>query len=225
MRRHVIGTVTSAQDYLPIRVKNALMILRRYPYWRNAGIIYIHIPKAAGFSISMALYGRPLGHLPAAEIRGIYPQLFDRLAVFSVTRNPWARLVSAYNFVVRGGTRDAGVRQRKDYSGPQFRSFPAFVDEWLTGRDLRRLDYVFQPQWRFLTDSRGRVLVDFIGKVEDLAEVEAFLSKEAGRRVAIEAHNMLGAGRRYREFYKEPWLIDRVGELYKADVQMFRYEF
>jgi chondroitin 4-sulfotransferase 11 len=213
------------QVLLPRPLEHGAMILRRRGHWRRANVIFIHIPKAAGTSISGAVYGRPLGHLRAADIRRIYPGLFRRLPVFAVTRNPWDRLVSAYQFAVRGGTGEAGMRNRQMYRTSAFRSFEAFIEEWLVGQDLGKLDYVFQPQSLYVTDGRGTVIVDFIGRTEAMPEVEAWLAETLGRRIAIGHRNATSERRDYRECYLHRSLINRVGDLYRADVELFDYDY
>lgn len=54
---------------LPDSVRVPLDILRRCPRWKATGVIFVHVPKAAGVSVSRALYGRPLGHFRALDIR------------------------------------------------------------------------------------------------------------------------------------------------------------
>lgn len=217
--------IVGLQELLPAGLKHSLMVVRRVPHWRRSRVIFIHIPRAAGTSISCAIYGRPLGHMRAAAIRRIVPGLFERLPVFTVTRNPWDRLVSAYQFVVQDGTAEAGLRRHAVYRSPSFRSFPSFVEEWLSGQDLERLDYVFQPQSTFITDGRGQVIVDFVGRLEAMPEVEAFLGASLGRPVVIERRNTSRRPRDYRQFYPDSSLINRVGDLYRADVDRLGYDY
>jgi hypothetical protein len=218
-------SIVGLQDLLPRGLKHSLMVFRRVPRWRESGVIFIHIPRAGGTSVSRAIYGRPLGHLRAADIRRAVPHLFERLPVVAVARNPWDRLASAYKFVVQGGTAEAGVRRRQIYGSRAFRSFSSFVEEWLSAQDLERLDYVFQPQSAYVTDAQGRVIVDFVGRLEAMPAVEAFLAACLGRRVAIDLRNASSRPRDYREFYRDAGLINRVGDLYRADVDRFGYDY
>jgi hypothetical protein len=213
------------QTLLPRPLEHGAMIVRRRGHWRRANLIFIHIPKAAGTSISGAVYGRPLGHLRAADIRRIYPGLFRRLPVFAVTRNPWDRLASAYRFAVRGGTSEAGMRNRQMYRTGAFRSFEAFVEEWLVEQNLDEADYVFQPQSVYVTDRHGNVIVDFLGKTEAMPEVEAWLAETLGCHIAIGHRNALNGSGSYRESYPCVSLVNRVGDLYRSDVELFGYDF
>ena len=51
-----------------------------------------------------------------------------------------------------------------------------FVRDWLQERDLHSLDYVFQPQYRFVEDRRGNIIVDYVGRIERMDEVETYVT-------------------------------------------------
>lgn len=218
-------SLAELQARLPRPVHHYLVILRRRRHWADAGVIFVHIPKTAGTSISVALYGRPLGHLPASDIQRADARQFARLPVFSVTRNPWDRLVSAYRFVIQAGTAHAGLKPSRDYESPAFRSFNSFVEDWLVGRQLDRLDHIFAPQYPFVYDKSGRLLVDFVGRVEAMSDVESYLAGITGRPIAIGRLNTTASGVDYRSYYGDRTLINRVGDLYTTDIELFGYDF
>jgi hypothetical protein len=200
------------------------MCYRRLPLWRRAGVVFVHVPKAAGTSINHALYGRSMGHLTAQEIQRYCPGLLETLASFAVVRNPWSRLVSAYSFVRQAGTTDAGVRNPEQYRLPAFRSFASFVDEWLVEQELDRLDFVFRPQHRFTDGPRG-ALVEYVGRVEKLDELSDYLEQRMGKRWFFEQRNASRKEADYRAYFDSKRLIQRVGDLYASDVKRFDYDF
>jgi hypothetical protein len=65
------------QDRLPNELKHALMCVRRRGIWSKRGVIFVHVPKAAGTSIANALYGRSAGQMTAVQIKRYCPDLFD----------------------------------------------------------------------------------------------------------------------------------------------------
>src|SRR5207302_4792563 len=73
-------------------------------YLRASGHLFIHIPKNAGVSISQAIYGRQVWHRTASFFRDSDPDYFSGRVSFAVVRNPWDRLVSAYEYHRAGGT-------------------------------------------------------------------------------------------------------------------------
>ena len=95
----LIGKSTSDRIYLRL-------CIRRY---MAAGVVFVHVPKAAGTSVATATIGRRAGHFTAAEIRAAMGPAFDRMFTFSVVRNPMDRLASAYRFARRGGGDSGAV--------------------------------------------------------------------------------------------------------------------
>lgn len=201
------------------------MCWRRRSHWRSAKIIFIHVPKAAGTSVAATLYGRSLGHYTAADARLFCPDLFKSLPSFAVTRNPWDRLVSAYHFVRQGGSQDAGVWRPEHYQGHAFRTFEAFVKEWLVEQDLRQADPVFQTQMHFVGDRNGQVLVDFVARTEQMEELERHLAEVLGREILIPRKNSSDRQREYRRYYSDARTRQIVGDLYGADASRLGYDF
>lgn len=138
----------------------ALLLRRNMRRYDAVGIIFIHIPKCAGTSISRALYGGSLGHRTAQELRECDAETFDRQAAFSVLRDPVERAYSAWRYCRDGGAEDGWAQPHPDYALPEFQSFERFATEWLPPRDTETLDYVFRSQAGFVEDADGKLLVD-----------------------------------------------------------------
>lgn len=216
------------QHHLPREFVHVLMAARRRRAWREAGVIFIHVPKAAGTSIARAIYGRPLGHMKASTVALVCPTLFRELPTFAVVRNPWDRLVSAYHFAAQGGTGDAGMHRKSRYRGAEFRSFAVFLDEWFRRQRLAACDFVFQPQSLYVcrpSSGSAEIMVDFVGRVERMDEVSAFLAERLGARFAFSRSNASERQRDYRTFYPEKWMQRLVAEKYPEDVALFGYDF
>ena len=224
----MIKLVRQLNRRLPGGLRRALLARRRARYWLGAGIVFIHVPKAAGTSFNEALYGRFIGHPRASDIQRWAPRAVRALPSFSVTRNPWDRLVSAYRFARRGqgvgGSYRAGMWRPHRYRIAEFESFERFVKEWLAARDVSKLDGVFQPQWLFLCDRRSRVLVDHVGRLDDLGPTYAFIEERIGRFEPIARANRSGDELDYRTLYT-PELVRLVGDIYRRDVELFGYDF
>ena len=96
--------------------------------------VLVHIPKNAGTTISMHLYGRPIPHLPSR----CYPKrLQSRL--FTVLREPAARFQSAVRFYASGGTARVKVVESDVYA----------LEHALTTENrslLSKLDFAFHSQ-------------------------------------------------------------------------------
>ncbi len=213
---------------LPAGLRRALLVRRRAGYWLEAGVVFIHVPKAAGTSFNEALYGRFIGHPRALDIERWAAPAVRALPRFGVTRNPWDRLVSAWRFARRGAgegeTYRAGMWRPERYRVPEFDSFDRFVKEWLARRDVSRLDGVFQPQSMFLCGPDLVPLVDQVGRFEDLGPTLDFVERHTGRRPAIARANRSGEGVDHRQFYT-PELVRIVGEIYRSDIEAFGHDF
>ena len=224
----LIDHARGAYYHLPEAFQRAVLVRRRQAIWIRAGIVFIHVPKAAGTSINLALYGRFMGHPHASDIDRWGSSKLKTLPTFAITRNPWDRLVSAYRFAKRGrgigGAVQAGVRNPEQYDVPEFATFERFVTDWLAPRDVMKLDGIFQPQWLFVCDSQRQQLVDHVGRVEDLEPTLEFIAASIGVRVRLDRANRSGESADYRSFYTSE-LADLVGRIYRDDAKTFGYDF
>lgn len=136
--------------------------------------------------------------------------------------------MSAYRLAVRGrgegGPYEAAVWRAESYRIPQFRTFGSFVTEWLAPRDVTKLDGIFQPQSQFVFDASGQLLVNHLGRLENLAPTRAFLLEQLGRTPAIGEGNRSGPAVDYRDFYTDD-LVEIVGRVYAEDVRRLSYDF
>lgn len=206
----------------------ALRVRRRSPSWLRAGVVFIHVPKAAGTSVSEAVYGRFLGHIRAADVERWSSPAVRKLPRVAVIRNPWDRLVSAYRFVKRGsgvgGLSAGGVWRPEQYQTDAFDSFERFVREWLCTRDIRKLDYVFQPQSLFVCDEHENIIVRHLCRFENLAEAHRVLEIFVPDLPPLGRSNRSGTRVDYRKFYT-PELAKLVGRIYEDDARNLGYRF
>ena len=209
-------------------VDRALLVKRRSSLWARKGVVFIHVPKAAGTSISESLYGRFTGHVRASDVLRWASAAVRSLPRVAVVRNPWSRLVSAYRFIKRGrgiGGPNAGrVWRAEQYDIPEFDTFESFVNDWLASQNLGALDEAFQPQLPFVSDRRGEIIVDHLGRVESLEPTYEYLADRVQALMPFGRSNRSGDPVDYRKFYT-PELVDRVGKIYADDVRILGYEY
>ena len=157
-----------------------LVMQRNFAAYRREGVIFVHVPKAAGSTISEALYGRSLGHKTAAEMQSYDAEWFARLPSFAVMRDPVERAYSAWAYARAGGTAEGWVEPRADYALPGFSDFDRFAAEWLPPRiGDPDLDFVFRPQSHFV--SGEGVLVDRLFRLGDWDPLSDWLETAIGR--------------------------------------------
>jgi len=214
--------------WAPDALQGAILVIRRSPEWKREGIVFIHVPKAAGTSFSNALYGGFLGHVRASDIEKWAPAGVRSLPSFAITRNPWDRLVSAYRYGRRLHTRDwqsdKSVPESVRRQVPEHDSFRSFVTDWLQHRDVTRLNQIYIPQYIYICDADGRPIPNHVGRVEDLGPTYEFIAKHHAPIPPIDETNRSGEPVDYRSFYT-PDLVDIVGRLYALDVEIFGYSF
>lgn len=189
----------------------------------KAGVIFIHIPRAAGTSIANEVIGRRAGHLTATEIkRQMGEDLYNTMFSFSVVRNPYDRLVSAYYYAKNRGGEHGGITPNRDYKRPSFSTFERFILEWLPGRNIHALDYVFQPQYQFVFE-RDVLQVDYLGKLENLDEVEKVVGENLKRTIRFNRYNQSKRGKDFAKYYNEP-MRQVVQDIYMQDFKKLGYE-
>jgi len=206
----------------------------------SSGFLFVHIEKAAGSSIQQALGSvadappnsrlrRRLAWLgPLNRVGGLYRALqfrehatanevkrclpagaYEALFKFAFVRNPWDRLVSRYAHLLRSKDRN-----RHGFIS-SLEKFEDFL-QWEIQRDSAN-------QYPYVTDARGKQIVDFIGHYETLA---ADFAKVCAR-LKIQAelpHANASEHRDYRTYYT-PETREFVAKQFQRDIEMFGYDF
>lgn len=122
---------------------------------------FVHINKTGGTSIEKAL-GLPFQHRTAVEIRkSIGERRWRSRFSFAFVRNPWDKVASHYHYRVK--TNQTGLRERPVAFGEWVRL--AYEEHALPYHDQPRM---FMPQMDWITDGEGHVLVEFVGRFENL---------------------------------------------------------
>jgi hypothetical protein len=162
-------------------------------------------------------------HMRPIEMRAAFVRFgwrYDDYYRFVFARNPWTRLVSLYRYLLRA---DASVKL----------SF----DDWLKasrpdgagggGHDsLRWLKYGTYSLYAFAGDGNGRLLVDDVFRLEDIAEVPDRL-RLRGIPLPPDAHlpwKNKSEAASLAEYYT-PELRDLVAERYAQEIERFRYNY
>jgi hypothetical protein len=143
---------------------------------------------------------------------------------FSFVRNPYARLVSAYEYLRRGGHPAWPKNQTfGDEVIGAYENFQSFVVEWLRPEKTQWPLPHFYPQTHFLVLD-DQLAVDFLGHVEtietDFAAVCRHLDKDADlpkMNATPDARPPLGA------YYGSDVVIKRVQEVYQSDFERLGY--
>ncbi|MDY6922264.1 MAG: sulfotransferase family 2 domain-containing protein [Pseudomonadota bacterium] len=225
-RRMLMGYL---EHYLPRALFQKLLDAMGSGIYRqevlNTGILFIHVPKAAGTSITRALYNLGgVGHYKAVDARRQNPALFEQLYTFSVIRNPWERLLSAYQFARMGGTGEVSLFNARSLNSQLPDRFDAFVQDWLLAQSPHKLHSIFTPQTHFVCDSAGHCLVDDLFELTALDQLEIALRGRLQRPITFTHANASG-NQSLTQAYSSADTIAAVGEYYKDDVALFDFQF
>jgi hypothetical protein len=207
--------------------------------------VYVTVPKAACSSIKVALAGllgidlEPVGgdphkvEFPAPPLPWGESTFYPGLFTFAFVRNPWDRLVSCYRDKILGevhdftrlhptrGIANSFARYEAFRAGM---SFPEFVKAVAEISD-DEADGHFRSQHRFVTNAKGNIAADFVGRFETLADDFARVAKTLGLPdVTLPRVQAARTPRRYADFYtRETRLI--VADRFRKDITLFEYEF
>ncbi len=192
--------------------------------FRDAGIVFIHVPRTAGLSITRAIYHSTVWcHFTLPQLLRHADKDILELPRFSIVRNPWERTVSAYHFAKRGGVPDgAQIQHPERYRGKEFETFDRFVREYLGHRNVGKLDGVFRPQTYYL-GRESKNSFDYIGDFDRLPETEQWLSETLGRPIRLPKSNSTDH-LDYRTYYSDE-TRDVIARAYRADIEMFGFQF
>ena len=185
--------------------------------------IFIHIPKTAGVSLAKAIYGD-------VSLEGHRSFYFNSIALntknevfffFAFVRNPFDRLYSAYKFLRKGGMNNFDKLTFETHLS-EFKDFEDFILNGLNKKLIYQITH-FIPQHEYLCDSKGNILVDFIGRFENLDKDIILLSKKLKKDINLSHHNF-NSKLDYTEVYTDE-MIYRVSNIYQKDIDIFKYNF
>jgi hypothetical protein len=159
----------------------------------------------------------PHQHLPAAVLRDLVGErTWNECFTFAFVRNPWDRFVSFYHYML--ALRDGpDLRERQPGWAKLLEEAPDF-DAFVRGypRDGRDMTSM-------VTDYDGSLMVDFVGRYEDLEADLARVVQRTGIPFHIPHINATEHGP-YRDYYtRETRAI--VHDLYAEDIERFAYRF
>ena len=192
----------------------------------STGVLFIHIPKAAGTAVIKSLYGLGgIGHYRAVDAQAQNSKQFYNTYRFAVTRNPWERLLSSYTFIKAGGTTDVPFYKGRNRIAQFPNTFEKFVLDWLVHQEPERVNGMFMPQYLFVCDMNGKLLVDDIFEMKNMSPLESELSKRLGRSVNIQQTNITGSESSLAEAYSNVKVVEAVAQFYRRDIELFGYEY
>jgi hypothetical protein len=148
-------------------------------------------------------------HATALQIRGALDgEIFDTFFKFAFVRNPWDWQVSLYHYILEH-PENRGHEETKEMGS--FRNF-VFSREKLSF-----------TQTSCLVDENGSLLVDFVGKFENLNEDFRIICQKVGISARL-PHINKSKRTDYRDYYDSE-TREVTARLYAEDIERFGYTF
>jgi hypothetical protein len=196
--------------------------------------LYVHIYKVAGTSITKSLRSTgfnfyemleyktltklnfsprycPLPHHPKAiDIRNeIGITKYNKLFKFTFVRNPWDWQVSLYNFMLQN-------KNHFQHNLVREMNFEEYIDWKITQK--------YDLQKDFITDDNGEIIVDFIGKFENLNSDFQKIGKHIDLSLELPHLNQSKRKKDYRSYYNKR-NKELIAKYFEEDIDLFEYSF
>jgi len=185
--------------------------------------IFVHIPKCAGVSVNRTLFGNLAGgHTTLDTYSNIFePKHLGEYFKFTIVRNPWDRLVSAYFFLKNGGFGEKDSDWFKQELS-EFSDFDDFVKNWVDRNNIWKWHH-FRPQYHYMLEQRGKVNLDFVGFFENLEKDFNHIARCIGINETLPRSNA-SKHTSYVDYYNEE-SANIVANVYAEDIKMLGYSF
>jgi hypothetical protein len=222
------------------------------PVYHGIKTILIRVPKTASASMCSGLHYANsitggsvitnLKHEGVVEVRGkTNKHYFEAYYKAAFVRNPWDWLVSYFSYNKgmlkqinrrRSDQRKVINEVRAETSFEEYIMLVKDMNEKLTkhGPNIKQSLHPYQPQYKYLVDENEEIIVDFIGKYEDIENDWSNLTEKIKANNSILSFQMplgktnVSNHEHYKEYYTDE-LREIVGSIYKKDIELFDYKF
>lgn len=153
-----------------------------------------------------------LQHLTAREVKERYDSLiWNNYFKFAFVRNPWGRLVSEFSY---------RMQKRQDIIKSYGLNNQSSFEDYICA--IRDRNKIIQ-QKDYVTDIEGNIIVDFIGRLENIEDDFKKICKIIGVSCKLEKTNK-SVHKDYKQYY-DSMSKKLVEKLYKEDIELFNYSF
>lgn len=192
--------------------------------------VFIHIQKTAGASVSSLLYNLENSYqlyYSHSHINVLPSKYVDHFK-FAFVRNPWDRLVSWYNMMLKKGVHNDFSKYLLTNSNnfSEFLDLTNIIFETKDQALINNISYNKSISYNQLDyiSAHGSIQTNYIGKFENLQNDYDTICSLIG----IESKKVPHFGKfdhlPYREHYSSKD-INKVYDMYKKDIDYFKYDF
>lgn len=182
------------------------------------------MPKCGGSSVVAALSKHPhskkfkTGHPVLASYFDDFGDGVRDYFIFSIVRNPFARAVSAFKYLQKGGSNSVTDRRDRDQFGMKDLNFNKFVLKYFG----QKTPLHFRSQAAFIGEYFKHV--DYIGKLENIQLDFDIICDKIGIPRKKLPHVNKTNHLHYTEYYDDE-TRELVAERYARDIELFGYKF
>jgi len=162
-------------------------------------------------------------HLSALQLKYILgAEEFARCTKFSVVRNPWARMVSRYFFTHIESEPGVFEKLRRGTTRRfHQREFEPWIENILARHNSGQRK---NSQLAKLVDLDGQLLVDYVGRLEDVQTTLDWVSQKVGVGPMTMPHINGTHKGHYSQYYNQA-TKEMVAEICRQDIHYFGYQF
>lgn len=194
--------------------------------------IFVHIPKTAGTSVlrmltdtnrilRMSSRSMSQKHIGWESFMQYHSNWYEHFFKFTFVRDPYARAISTYRYLLSGGNGRDDLALR-DWISAMCTSFEDFAFRVLT-KDRIHEHALFRPQYTFIFDITGTCRVDFVGRVESFDNDVKYVADQLGIVFSDTPRENVSVGH-IHSTRLTPAARERVYELYSKDFELLKYQ-
>lgn len=179
--------------------------------------IFIHVPKTAGTSMENILKETPQhrcgGHSTAMGVKNSkeFSEKFEKYYKFAFIRHPLNRFISSYFYLKNYGYHPSLNNQSVIDSSN--------INDYIENYPIENIIH-FLPQYHFVCDINGNILMDDLFKFENLEKNWSILNSKIKLNLNLPIRNKTS----YPDFNISLDSINTINEFYKKDFELFGYE-
>jgi hypothetical protein len=151
----------------------------------------------------------------------LFPNEFKTYFKFAFVRNPWDRLVSAFfHFREERGSEYETIVSKKYLK--RYGDFFVFCKDFVNEEGINKIIHL-RPQYDYITNEKDEIIVDFVGRFENIQEDFAFVCNRIGASCNL-SYKRKSKHWHYSSYYNAE-TTKIVGRVYQKDIELFDYAF
>lgn len=189
--------------------------------------IFLHVPRTGGNSILNSFSNiRSWGHRTPLYIKNeiINPKDFNNSFKFTITRNPYDRLVSSYFYIMQTHKNHRYYRTNKLYLEKlsKIKNFEEFCKK-INYLNKKKILYLY-PQHGYICDTKTNIVANKVFKFEEIDSTFRELRKIFGKNTNKTIPKKNSSNHRsWKEYYTQE-TREIVYNFYKKDFELFGYD-